>query len=298
MHRYLSDNPYSSFEYLKLLNEMRKFYPAGKRINSEFYEESIHRLSKDMQFIARENPNAILEYLRLIYDLRKHSPIREKLPEEIFEESLKYLSEEWTNILRDDGFNLVEYLKIIIELKRYYPIEKIIPFKLVEESFDRIAHDLVYLIRENPREANEYLNLMKEIQRLLPDKDFMRHKRGKMFDETLHRLSKEIDIDFRGSPTSILIYLEILLMNRNGYRYKEEGHDVEKLIETIAKKDFGNSVVKKAALLLMQYEADPRLIERLLEHHPKIHHIYMNSPELARDIIEAMKELDSNERNN
>ena len=35
---------------------MRKYYPVGKRINSEFYEEAIHRLSKDMQFIAKEIP--------------------------------------------------------------------------------------------------------------------------------------------------------------------------------------------------------------------------------------------------
>ena len=297
MHRFLRNSPYSSFEYLKLLTEMQKYYPVGKRFQPEFYEEAIHRVSKDIQFIARENPSVILEFLKLIYDLRKHFPIREILPDEFFEELLKHLSDEWSAILDDDRFNLVEYLKFIIELKRYYPIEKLIPIRLLEESYDRVAHDLTYLIRENPRQANEYFNLMKDIYRLWPREEFMPYKRSRMFDETLHRLSKDIDIDFRGNPTSILIYLEILLMNRFNYRENEEEHDIERLVEVLSKNKFGNSIVKKASFLLMRYEAAPRLIHMLLHQHPKIHSIYLNSPELARDIIEAMKELESNERN-
>jgi hypothetical protein len=298
MHHILRENPYSSFEYLKLLNELRKYYPIGKRIHSEFFEETLHMLSKDISFIARENPHVILEYLKLIYDLSKHFPTREKIPYELFEDSVRFLSQEWVHVIRDESFNFIEFLKIIIELRQFYPIEKLIPFELVEESLQRVSHDLVYLIRDNPKEAYVYLNLLKELQNYFLDKGDMRHKRGNIFEETLHRLSKEVDNEFRGNSAATLIYLEIALMSLRNYRFKEEGQLLDRLVETLVLRDFNSRIVKKALFLLMKYDADPRLIERLLEQNPKLQHIYLNAPEIARDIVEAMTEFDSNERNN
>lgn len=298
MHNILRENPYSAFEYLKLLTELKKYYPIGKRLHLEFYEEAIHRISRDIEHIASENPYAILEYLKLLYELRRHFPIREKIPRGFFEEALNNLSQEWNHILRDDNFNLIEYLEIILDFKKYYPVDQILSFELVEESLQRISHDLVYLIRENPQEAYRYLNLMKELQNHYIHKEHMRHRKVNVFDETIQRLSKNIDVELRGNYLSILIYLELLLMNREYHRSRQEDHVLESIVESLTKGHNSSRIIQRATLLLIQYKADGRLIEKLLDNYPKIRNIYMNSPEIARDIIEAMTELSRHEKYN
>lgn len=298
IHHVIRDNPYSAFEYLKLLNELRKYYPIGKRIHPELFEEALHRLSKDIKYIGRENPHAILEYLKLLYDLRRHFPIKEKLPSEFYESALSYLAEEWEHVLRDENFNLLEYLKVIVGLKRYYPIEKMIPPHLIEESFSRISHDLYYVIRENPRDANEYFSVMKDLLNNFPEHEYMRHRKGNIFDETVHRLSKDLEMEFRGNSNVILIYLELVLMGGSKSRHKEERHTLERLVETLSRRDFGSRIIQKATLLLIRYNGDQKLIEVLLDKHPKLRNIYMNSPEMAKDILEAMNELATDERHN
>jgi hypothetical protein len=200
--------------------------------------------------------------------------------------------------LLDDNFNLFEYLKIIVELKRFYPIEKIIPPQLFEELFQRISHDFFYIIRDNPKEAYEYFNLMKELMNYLPLKEFMFHQDSSIFEETIHRLSKDIEIEFRGNPLIILIYMELVLMSGERYRFKEDGHILERLVVSLRKRDYGIRILQRATLLLMRYKGDRKLIESLLENQPKVRNIYLTSPELARDIIEAMSELSSDERYN
>ncbi|MFA5990606.1 MAG: hypothetical protein WC803_13510 [Sphingomonas sp.] len=291
MPHFISENPYSSFEYLKLINELRKYYPVGRRFFSEFYEESLRRLSHDIKYIASENPNAILEYMKLLADLSRFMPVSDKMIVEFFQESMNYLSEEWNHVLHDEGFNHIEYLKVIIEFKNVIPIAKMIPFQLVEESFMRISHDLIYMIRENPSEAFEYLNIIKELQSWFPEEEYLNHKKGNIFDETLHRLSKDLEMDFRENSLTILIYLELILINRNRYRSGEGNHILERLIESLYKRDFGSQIIQRALILLIQYKVEPILVERLLHRHSKIFSIYMSSPELARDIIEAMTEL-------
>src|SRR5581483_9470679 len=111
---------------------------------------------------------------------------------------------------------------------------------------------------------------MREIQRLSPEKDFMRYKKGNLFDQTLYRLSKDINLEFRGNPNSVILYLEIALMSRSGYHFKEDGHILERLVEALTSRNYGGRVIKRALLLLMKYDAEPKLINRLLEHNPKM----------------------------
>ena len=88
-------------------------------------------------------------------------------------------------------------------------------------------------------------------------------------------------------------------MNRINYQMEEEENGIGRLVNMFSKKEFSSSaVIKKAAFLLIQYNADPQLIEMLLRDYPSLRRIYMNSPEIAKDIIETMREFDSHERYN
>lgn len=295
MRHYVKDNSYSAFEYLRLLNEMRQYYPMRK-MHPEFYEETLHIISKDIKHFVRSNPQTTLEYLKLLYDMREHFPIKEKVPQEFFIESLRFITEEWDNIFRDSQFNLLEYLKIISEFGKHYPMEEFVPHDLIREAFHRLSKDLNYIIRDNPKAAQEYLQVVKQFYKHYPSKQ--RFKGKMMMNEPFFIMSKEMDMEFRDNPDSTLIYLELLLINREYYRGDREEHMLERIVDTFRKRDYPSRYLAKAAVILIQYEAPTVFIERLLENHPSLRSLFSNSPEIAREILEATAELNNNERFN
>ena len=276
------------------MNELRQYYPIRK-MHPEFFEETMHIISKDIKYFVRENPQAILEYLKLFCDMREHFPIKEEFPQEFFIESLRYITEEWENIFQDSLFNLFEYLKIIAEFGKHYPVEEFVPHNLIRDALYRLSKDLTYIIRDNPKEAQEYLQVVKQFYRHYPSKQQFK---GKIMDEPFFRMSKEMDMAFRDNPQSTLIYLELLLINREYYRGDKEEQLIERLIDTFRKRDYPSNVLVKAAVVLIQYEAPTILIERLFDNHPKFRNLFSNSPELAREILEATAELNNYERFN
>lgn len=295
MRHYVRENSYSAFEYLRLLNEMRQFYPMRK-MHPEFYEETLHIISKDIKHFVRSNPQTILEYLKLLSDMKEHFPIIEKVPQEFFIESLRFITEEWDSVFRDSQFNLLEYLKIISEFGKDYPMEEFVPQDLIREAFHRLSKDLNYIIRDNPKEAQKYLQVVKRFYKHYPRKQLQFNP--KMMDEPFFRMSKEMDMEFRDKPQSTLIYLELLLINQEYYRGNREEHMIERIVDTFRKRDYPSNVLAKAAVLLIQYDAPPIFFERLFDNHPKFRKLFSNSPEIAREILEATAELNNHERFN
>lgn len=290
MRHYVRDNSYSAFEYLRLLNELRQYYPIRK-MHPEFFEETMHVISKDINHLLRDNPQTILEYLKLLYDMKEHFHIKEKFPQEFFIESLRYITEEWENLFRDSQFNLLEYLKIIAEFGKYYPMEKIVPQDLLRDAFHRLSKDLNYIIRDNPRAALEYLQVVKQFYKHYPRKE--NRFKEKMMEEPFIRMPKEMDMEFRDNPESTLIYLELTLLNRQYYRADREEILIEQIVDTFRKRDYPSNFLIRAAVILIQYDAPTILIEGLLDHHPKFRKLFSNSPEIAREILEATVEINN-----
>lgn len=294
MRHYVRDNPYSAFEYLRLLNELRHYYPIRK-MHPEFFEETIHIISKDIRQFVKYNPQTILEYLKLLYDLREYFPIKEKIPQEFFIDSLRYITQEWENIFGDNHFSHLEYLKILSEFGKHYPMEEFVPPSLIQEAFYRLSKDLSYIIRDNPKVASEYLQVIKQFYKSYPKSQ--RYK-NKMMGEPFFKMSKEMEMEFRESPQSVLIYLELLLINREYNNGDREEHMIERLVDTFRKREYPSNILAKAAVILIQYNAPASLIERLFDHHPKFRTLYTNSPDIAREVLEATAELTNNERFN
>jgi|WetSurMetagenome_2_1015567.scaffolds.fasta_scaffold01193_9 hypothetical protein len=298
IHYLIRENPYSAFEYLKLLNELRRYCPIGRRIHPNFFEEALFRISEEIQHNWIENPHAILEYLKLVSSLGRYSHIMDKLPPDFYESVLTHLAEEWEHVLRAENFDLLEYLKIIVWLSRYFPIEKIIPSHVIQESFSRIIHDFYYIIQKYPRDADEYFRVMKYLINKCPEQVFPMAKMGNIFDETIHALSQDYKMEFTSNPTILLIYLELVLISGNKTLFKKEKRILDQLVEFILRRDYGNRFFQKATLLLIRYNADQSLIEHLLKDQPKLKNIFLNSPEMANDIMEAMNELTTDENYN
>ena len=322
---YVRGDAYSAFEYLRLLNELRHYSPIRK-MHPEFVDETIHIISKDIKHFAKDNPQAILEYLKLLYDLKEHFPIKEKIPQEFITESLSYIVEEWDNVSRDSNFNLLECLKIISGFIRHSQMEDYLPHSLIRDAFYRLSKDLHYIIRENPKEAHDYLQVLKQFQKyftreqrrmmnknndehytrwldardmdLIDDSKYYhgkRHMKDLMMNEPLLPTTKdmEIDIDLINNYQSWLVYLELLLINREYYRGDREEQMIERMVDSFRNSEIKQeiNVALKAAVLLIQYGAPLRLIEHLLDHHPKFRDLFSHSPEIARAILEATVEL-------
>lgn len=294
MRHYVRENSYSAFEYLRLLNELRQYYPMRK-MHPEFYEETLHIISKDIKHFVKSNPQTILEYLKLLYDMREHLLIKEKVPQEYFIESLKYITDQWENISRDSQFNLLEYLKIIAAFGKDYPMEEFVPYSFIRNAFHRLSKDLTYMIRDNPNEAHQYLQVVRQLYKYYVSKQQFKDK---MMEESFFRMSKEMDMELRDNPQSNLIFLELLLINREFYKGDREEHMIERLVDSFRKRDYPSNVLAKVAVVLIQNDAPTVLIERLLENHPKFKSLISNYPEVAKEILEATAELNNNERFN
>jgi hypothetical protein len=290
---------YIAFEYLKLLNELRQYYPIRKLIRTDFFEEFIHVISRDIRSIAKDNPNTVLEYLRLLYDLKEQFPIRKMLPEEFFIELLRYINDEWEYNLESDYINLLEYLKILSSFTKHYSLKELIPTRLVGEAFLRLTHHFTYIIRDNPKEAYTYLKLLRQYRKLYSGNERVKNE---IFDEPLTRLLKEIDIEFERHPQIALFYLEFFLIKENHHFVNRERHIIERIMESLINRENESSenlfFIKATAILLIQYNAPSFLIERLLKLHPKFSSLFSNSPEFAKEIIEATIDLTDYERFN
>ncbi len=107
-------------------------------------------------------------------------------------------------------------------------------------------------------------------------------------------MSKKVDMECRDNPDFSLIYLELLLINREYYRGDREEHMIEQIVDIFRKRDYPSNVLAKAAVILIQYKAPTILIERLLDIHPGFRNLFSNSPEIAREILEATAELNNN----
>lgn len=290
IHHFIRESPYSAFEYLKLLNELRKFYPMGRKWHPEFYEETLHRLSHDIKHISRDNPHAVLEYLKLLNDLRKHHPFKNNFSRDFLHDTFRSIAAEWEYIFRDDHFNLIEYLKILVEFSNNFAIDEIIPPQLIRESFDRVFHDFIYIIRDNPKEANTYLAVLKQVYSLYPLKG---RRNIKFLDEIIHRIGEEINFEMREHSHTILIYLELILMSN-----KADKDLISRVFEMFYRNKSSRKIILKAIVLLIEYGASQSLVHKLLQEFPKLNDLYVNSPDIARELIEAIAETDKYERRN
>ncbi len=298
IHHSIGENQHLIFKYLKLINELRKYYPISERLHSELFEQAFLRISNDIQYIGKGNPSIIFEFLNLFYNLRKQSLIRKAIPSEFYETILVYLSEQWEYLLQEESFNLFEHLKVISGLKHHFPIRKIIPTRLIDESFARISHELYYVIKENIGNADEYLKVIKYLFDNFHDHEYMGHRWGNVFDETINRLFQDFEMKTRGNSHLILIHLELVLIRASKEVSRENKHALDRLIEILSRRDFGDKLIQKVILLLIKYNAESNRIEYLLDKYPRLKSIFIKSPELAKNILEAMNELSTDEIRN
>ncbi|MBS0425348.1 MAG: NACHT domain-containing protein [Proteobacteria bacterium] len=294
MSRKLRHKPYFGLEYFRLFNELRQNFPMT-RIPLGIYEEVIHIISKDIPHLAKTNPQIILEYGKLLNDFMAHFPKNEVVSLDFVSLSIRFIMKEWQLHSKESQLNTFEFLKMIAEFGRHFPIKKFAPIGFVQEMIFQLSKEISYAIRDNSKLANEYLQVVKKLSK---------HYSGRLtikdetIDENFFVNSKEFEGIIRQNPDSTLIYLELLLINRGGTGGERDDHMIERIVDLYQKRPFPKGMIAKAATILMQYNAPVGLIERLFYHHPKFKSFFSNSPELAKEILQATAELNSNERFN
>ncbi|KAA5532293.1 NACHT domain-containing protein [Taibaiella lutea] len=294
MRYYVRDNPYSAFEYLRLLNELRR-HTGNIKMHPEFAEDLIRTILKHIRQFVRYNPQTTLEYLKLLYDMKDSFSIQEKIPKDFFLESLRIVTEEWGKIFIDNHFVSWEFLKLLAEFGKHYSMEKFVPNRLIEEALHVMSKDLIYIIRDNHKEASEYLQVIKQFYKSYPKKP---QHRNKIRKQSFLQISNEIEIKFWNNTQSILIHLELLLINREYYNSDKEKHIIERLVNMLRDEKYPSNILTKAAVILIQYNAPVELTEYLLMDHPKFRNLFLNFPDIAKEILTATAELTNNERFN
>jgi energy-coupling factor transporter ATP-binding protein EcfA2 len=208
------DNPQATIEYLKILVDLKSYFPVSQIFNPEILDEILHRLSKDIGYNDRENPLATLEYIQLLNELNKFYPFRRKFKMDFIEESLHRLSKEMHHLVRENPYSAFEYLKLMNELRKYYPIDKKIHAEFYEESLIRISKDIKNIARDNPHAVLEYLKLLYDLKKHFPFKEKFLEE---FFLESIKYIANEWEYIFQDNHYNLLEYLKIIMEFSKNY---------------------------------------------------------------------------------
>jgi hypothetical protein len=291
MGYFFKESIYFTFEYLKFANEFLQSYPVVKK---DFkFDEAISILLVDVRRIAIENQHAVLELLKLLNTLQESLLDKGRFANEYLIELLGCITEEWRNVIKDNLLNPLEFIKILLEFGNTFQLTKYLPHELIHEAFRQLSKDLIYIVRDNSKDVIAYLKVMKLYYSYYPNLQF----KEKKDDEPLSRISKEMDMVFINMPQYTLIYLELLLINSKYYWGRSEEKMMEQIIVTLQKqeKKYSTIFIKRAALLLMQYDAPSIYIKKVFDTDPKFKNLFSTSPEFVREILDATAEINDHD---
>ena len=144
------DNIQATIEYLKILVDLKPYFPLTEIVVPEILDELFHRFNKDFGRHDKENPLSMLEYIRLLNELNKFYLFRRRFKGDFMEESFHRLTREMRHYMRENSYSAFEYLKLLNELRLYYPMRKMHP-EIYEESIHIISKDIPRFVRNNPQ---------------------------------------------------------------------------------------------------------------------------------------------------
>jgi len=200
------ENIQATIELLKILVELKSYFPFYRLFNTAILDEILYRFTRDFGRFERDNPIVTLEYIRLVNELNKTYPFRRKFKIDFLEESLHRLTKDIRHFVRENTFSAFEYLRLINELRQFYPIRKMHP-ELLDEAIHILAKDSRNIIRDNPHAILEYLKLISDLKEHFPIKERLPRD---FFVESLKYITEDWDEIFGDNHFNLLEYLKIL----------------------------------------------------------------------------------------
>lgn len=200
------DNIQATTEYLRILVDLKSYFPLYQIVNPEILDEVLHRFSREFGRNERDSPLLMLEYIHLLNEINKSYPFRRKFKMDFIEESLHRLMKDMRHYVRDNTYTAFEYLKLVNELRQYYPVRKMYP-EFLDEIIHFVSKDIDQIVKENPYAIIEYLKLINDIRNYFPIKERISQE---LFIESFRLITNEWDNIFRENHFNLFEYLKLL----------------------------------------------------------------------------------------
>ncbi|MBI5214917.1 MAG: hypothetical protein HY960_04135 [Ignavibacteriae bacterium] len=206
MQPIFKDNIQATNEFLKILVDLKAYFPLTEIINPEMLEDMFHMFNKEFRRHDKDSPLSMLEYIRLLNELSKFYPFRRKFKGDFMEELLYRLSKDMRHYVMDNPSSAFEYLRLFNELRQYYPMGKM-QLEFYDEALHIISKDIKHFVRNNPQIILEYLKLFYDM-----NKHFQINEKvpQKFIIELLRLISDEWETVFRDNQFNLLEYLKII----------------------------------------------------------------------------------------
>ncbi|SKC88854.1 NACHT domain-containing protein [Ohtaekwangia koreensis] len=207
MQSIFMDNIQAGIEYLKILVDLKAYFPLAQVVHPEVLDDLLRRFSRDFGRHERESPLALLEYFRLLNKINEYYPFRHKFKVDYMEEALHRLTRDMRHYIRDNSYLAFEYLKLLNELRQYYPIRKMHP-DFLDESIHIFSKNIRSLVRENPQAILEYLKLLNDMKENFPFKEKFPYE---FLIEAVQSITEEWEVILlKNEDFSVLDYLKII----------------------------------------------------------------------------------------
>ena len=147
-------------EYLKLLYDLREYFPIKEKIPQEFFIDSLRYITEEWENIFGDNHFSHLEYLKILSEFGKHYPMEEFVPPNLIQEAFYRLSKDLSYIIRDNPKAASEYLQVIRQFYKSYPKSQRYKNKMMGEPFFKMSKEIEMEFRESPQSVLIYLELL------------------------------------------------------------------------------------------------------------------------------------------
>jgi energy-coupling factor transporter ATP-binding protein EcfA2 len=269
-----------ALDYLHLFNDnkLNYYFKYGYR---ELYSELIEIVTIKEAYLYDKNPQIILKNLKLLHVIYKEvSDDKIHSIEESIFQIFEYITKNYDNRYRTPNFNIIEYLLIVSDFGKTNSISKFFTQNIIIDAFHRISIELEKLTLHNPLTTINYFEVLKIIFNHYPNKNRFTEK---LVLEPINKILQEkVKIT---NPESLLIYLELLLLNPKENSTDEILKLTDNLINRLKSLDNSPKLIINAAIILIQNDAPIILFNNLLKDHTALFEIFTRNPTFVKEVM-------------
>lgn len=203
----LVDNIQAINEYLKILVDLKSYFPLSQIANVEILDESFHRLSRNFGHFEDDIVGAVLENFRLQFEIAKYFSFRRKSKGDVTEELHYRMIRDMRHYIGNNTSFTFEYLRLLNEMHIQYPLRRMHVEEYNETS--RIISRAVHMEWKNPLALFEYFKWLNGHIGNYPIDQIISRE---FFIELVDGITKEWENISRADPFNLLELLRMLFI--------------------------------------------------------------------------------------